>query len=254
MKEEESSIEIERSLLTSATDDEIHVAQILLDLAGLIRARELGPGIKWGSRKRRSGLDEVELPYQKTDVGVEHTPRKAETAAASSPITPLAFSPSESDDQRSKHLSQKTPKIMARKVYVDMIEELSQRGDLLRREVEKVRDYHKKLIAQNSQLKAIKQEAERKEKLKLEKIINGNLGMELIPKNHEMGAAQLNNGLGSSNHVGPFGSPVVNRERLPYQPLDADGRSRSAEARRRRMDIIRFKSMRRAAFKYSRTR
>lgn len=71
------------------------------------------------------------------------------------------------------------------------------------------------------------------------------------------------NGLGSINHVGPTWIPDLNvsaEEMDPNQPLDrssvfADRRTRFAEARRRRMDIIRVKSMRTACFfKFPRTR
>ncbi|KAH6763763.1 hypothetical protein C2S51_015012 [Perilla frutescens var. frutescens] len=256
----------ESSLLTSATDDEIHVAQTLLDIAGMIRILESGPGLKWGAKKRRS-----KSPYHKTDVGVEETPPpqpKSETAAAASPVTPLAFPPSESDEQRSKHLFHRTSKNMSREVYVDMIEELSQRRDLLRGEIENVTSYYNKLIAYNSQLKAMKQEVLRKEEPKLETTIDGNLAMELIPKNHKMssiGLVELYNGLGFIKNVAPFGIPDLNvsAEEI-IQPLDrsraiADRRSRSAEARRRRMDIIRVKSLTMSlrsvcGFKFPRTR
>lgn len=159
-----------RSIQSSPlTSDEIHVAQILLDIATMIRTLESGSALKWGTKKRRSRLDD-----QKTDVAVQHTspPSKAAAAAVASPVTPLAFSPSECDDPRSKHLVKKTSKKTSRGEYMEMIEELSQRRDLLRGEIENVTNYYNKLIAQNSQLKAMKQEVlnscPRKEEPKLE--------------------------------------------------------------------------------------
>lgn len=119
----------------------------------------------------------------------------------------------------------------------------------------------------------------RKEVPKLE---SGNLAMEFTSKNQEMSEthrqplvedqmaeifvpvfngpvlAQLHDGLGSINLVGSTGISDLNvfAEEM-YQPLDwsGDKRARFAEARRRRMDIIRVKSMRSACvFKYPRNR
>lgn len=97
----------QRSLLTSPTDDEIHVAQILLHIRSMIRALESGSDLKWGSKKRRSRSNE---PY---DVGEERpSAAKAEmdAVATASPVTPLAFPPTESDDNKSNHLFNKTSK------------------------------------------------------------------------------------------------------------------------------------------------
>lgn len=97
-----SSSEEQSSLPTL---DEIHVAQILLHIATTIRTLEYGSGgLKWGRKKRRSRSDE---PYQKNDVEQENRPPPPPTA---SPVTPLCFAPSESDDHKSKHLSKKTSK------------------------------------------------------------------------------------------------------------------------------------------------
>ncbi|XP_057794839.1 uncharacterized protein LOC131011088 isoform X2 [Salvia miltiorrhiza] len=258
----------ESSLLTSATDDEIHVAQILLHMTTMIWA---GSGLKWGSKRRRSRSDE---PYRKTDV------REERAKAEASPVTPLAFLPSESDDNKSN----KTCKKRSMEAYVDMIEELSQQRDLLRGEIESVTNYYNKLINHNSQLKAMKQEAlnswPRKEEPKLE---SRNLAMEITSKNEEMSSseceplvedqmaeifrrsyfgpisAQSYNGLKSTNHMDPTGIPDLNvsaEEISPPLDLNGDRRARFAEARRRRMDIIRVKSMRAAAsvFKFPRNR
>lgn len=129
----------------------------------------------------------------------------------------------------------------------------------------------------------------RKEEPKLD----GNVAIELIPRINEMSVENEThpqplvedqrveifqssfgfgfgfghiNGLGSNNHVGPIWIPDLNvsaEEMDPNQPpLDrrsssvfADRRTRFAEARRRRMDIIRVKSMRTSCFfKFPRTR
>lgn len=266
------------------TSDEIHVAQILLEINTMIRPLESGSTLKWGTKKRRSRLDD-----HKTDVAAQHTspPSKA-AAAAASPVTPLAFSPSECDDQRSNHLFNKTSKKMSRGEYMEMIEELSQRRDLLRGEIENVTIYYNKMIAQNSQLKAMKQEVLNSWPRKEEPKLDGSVAIELIPRINEMSVENEThpqplvedqrveifqssfgfghiNGLGSINHVGPIWIPDLNvsaEEMDPNQPLDrrssssvfADRRTRFAEARRRRMDI-RVKSMRAPCFfKFPRTR
>ncbi|XP_057794838.1 uncharacterized protein LOC131011088 isoform X1 [Salvia miltiorrhiza] len=294
----------ESSLLTSATDDEIHVAQILLHMTTMIWA---GSGLKWGSKRRRSRSDE---PYRKTDV------REERAKAEASPVTPLAFLPSESDDNKSNKTCKKRVAylsyqctfvllfssylyldyqclfvsyvtinfVQSMEAYVDMIEELSQQRDLLRGEIESVTNYYNKLINHNSQLKAMKQEAlnswPRKEEPKLE---SRNLAMEITSKNEEMSSseceplvedqmaeifrrsyfgpisAQSYNGLKSTNHMDPTGIPDLNvsaEEISPPLDLNGDRRARFAEARRRRMDIIRVKSMRAAAsvFKFPRNR
>lgn len=93
------------STFTSATEDEKFVAQIILDLPNIISMVESGSAFKWGCRKTRSRFNDSPMP--KNDVKIEERQPQSKAAeesggAATSPVTPLAFSPSESD-RKSKH-------------------------------------------------------------------------------------------------------------------------------------------------------
>ncbi|KAK6115213.1 hypothetical protein DH2020_007482 [Rehmannia glutinosa] len=281
------------SLLGSATEDENFVAQILIDLPNIIRKSESLLVFKWGNKKRRSRLDEgasssrAPSSYQMTDVGIEEIKPRAkaeeEVVAAASPVTPLSFPASESDE-KSWHAFRKSSNKRSREEYMDMIEELTKRRNLLRGEIENVTKYYNKLNTHNSELKARKQEVLnsciRKEEPEMEIRLEMNLGMELT-QNHQFSVAPHQqplfadekfqnslgpitaqfyssySGLGSVHHVGPLGIPDLNIAAGevfgvdPYQPLDvsrdlSDRRARFAEARRRRSGIIKIKSMRRA--------
>ncbi|XP_011074686.1 uncharacterized protein LOC105159346 [Sesamum indicum] len=271
----------ESSLLASATEDEIIVSQILLDLRNLISLSESLSNFNWGCRRRRSCLDAAPSlpptpsllppPVQRTDNGIEAHIKAEEvsleekpdataaTRTTASPDTPLSFSPSESDE-KSKHSSKKTSKKRSKQEYIDMIEGLTQRKDLLRGEIENVKKYYNKLKAYNSELKAIKKEVlntscPRKEEEKQMETGGGmNPGVELtqhyrvdmVPHQQPyiqdpMGqnfhqyplfgpiATQFyssNSGFGSVNHVGPLGIDlnIPAEEALgvdPSQPLDA---------------------------------
>ncbi|KAL2241960.1 UNVERIFIED_CONTAM: hypothetical protein Sindi_0314000 [Sesamum indicum] len=297
----------ESSLLASATEDEIIVSQILLDLRNLISLSESLSNFNWGCRRRRSCLDAAPSlpptpsllppPVQRTDNGIEAHIKAEEvsleekpdataaTRTTASPDTPLSFSPSESDE-KSKHSSKKTSKkrllqvsfafqflpipqlypfdiplfLTSKQEYIDMIEGLTQRKDLLRGEIENVKKYYNKLKAYNSELKAIKKEVlntscPRKEEEKQMETGGGmNPGVELtqhyrvdmVPHQQPyiqdpMGqnfhqyplfgpiATQFyssNSGFGSVNHVGPLGIDlnIPAEEALgvdPSQPLDA---------------------------------
>ncbi|KAL2249967.1 uncharacterized protein LOC105166068 [Sesamum indicum] len=286
---ESSSIE-QSSLLASATEDEISVAQILLDLPGMIGLLDSLAGFQWGRKRRRSSL--VEGPsssgapssgsplFHRTDVEIEErkTQAKAEqdaAAATGSPVSPLHFSPSESDE-KPRHSLKKSCKKRSKEQYVDMIEELTQRRDLLRGEIENVTKYYNKLNAYNSQLKALKQEVLnsciKREDPETETSRLMNLGMQLIQHNqigvapqqqqplvademaekfeHSLGPirTQFYSGLGPvSCHVGlPDLNSSAEGGALDMSSRNADRRSRCAEARRRRRGIMKIKAMRSA--------
>ncbi|XP_073019257.1 uncharacterized protein [Primulina eburnea] len=158
------------SLFASATDDELLVSQILLELENMFMVSESRADFIWGRKKRRSSLVEAssyspEQPssqpasVQSNDKEVKvRTPQvktEEECAAAktSSPTTPLSFFPSESDE-KSKHSSKKSSKKRSTEKYNNMIENLVECGDLLRGELEKVRNYYNELKTYNSELKA----------------------------------------------------------------------------------------------------
>ncbi|KAG8377925.1 hypothetical protein BUALT_Bualt08G0084200 [Buddleja alternifolia] len=258
----------------------------------MIEAFESPPSFKWGLKRRRSALDEgapsSRAPSPSTYDEIEHRKPRIKTAgaASASPVTPLSFSPSESDE-KSRHALKKCSKIRPREEYIDMIEELTQRRDLLKGEIANVTKYYNKLNAYNSQLKSMKQEVlnscHKKEKPELAITAGMNIGGELTHNHQKCVVAHQqplivdqmaetfqysigpltaqfyssNNGLGPVNDVGPLGIPDLNLSAEEVfvvdasQPLDmsrvlADRRARFAEARRRRKGIIKIKSMRSA--------
>ncbi|GLT73146.1 hypothetical protein SLA2020_450240 [Shorea laevis] len=159
------------------TTEEIEVAKILVELPQLILESDSRPRFpfSWGVRKKRSvpGIDYT--PTQSLPPAKPSPPTPAAEAAspslpgtvlvaaptkkvdASSPATPLLFSPSESEEKPKppkKNYSLKR----RRDQQLQLIEELSQRKELLQKEVENVRSYHNKLKAYNLALKARKQQ------------------------------------------------------------------------------------------------
>ncbi|KAK4351872.1 hypothetical protein RND71_027390 [Anisodus tanguticus] len=154
-------------LLTTSNEDEIEVANILLDLDNLVRQKQFSSLI-WGSKKRRSnrgshfssrvnssspslqGSSKIDYNEIEPKIKVE----------VNSPATPLSFSPSESDD-KPKHSSRKSSKLKSREELMDMIKQLSQCRESLRGEVENVRNYYNNQKAYNLKLKAMKEQVTR---------------------------------------------------------------------------------------------
>ncbi|KAL6511857.1 hypothetical protein OROGR_021454 [Orobanche gracilis] len=157
---------IERGVKSTATEDEICVAGILLDLPN-IRRNKSCLRFKWGTKRRRSTIDEG-APYSRAPLSLQKTEEKksvakAETekeSAARSPVTPLSFTPSESDEEKSRHPFKKSSRTRLSKKYMDLIEELTQRRDLLSGEIANVTKYCNKLKAYNYELKALQQKYE----------------------------------------------------------------------------------------------
>lgn len=172
------------SLLANLTKDEIEVSEILLQLPHLISESESLPrfSFEWGAKRRRSALasnpsilrfrltlsssalrhgtcgggGSVAGPSCETEGGPPAVKVKAE---ASSPATPLSFSPSsESDEKPKSHLKRKVQVKRKREEWLEIIDGLTQRRDLLKGEVENVKRYHDKLKAFNLELKTRKQE------------------------------------------------------------------------------------------------
>ncbi|KAL1561092.1 hypothetical protein AAHA92_03839 [Salvia divinorum] len=201
------------SSLISANEEEVAVCRILLGLRKLLSLSESLSDHNWGCRRRRSCLDAPptlngasSLPENK--IGERGAAVKAER---SSPETPLSFPPSECDDKR-KHSSKKNSKKRLREGYLDMINGLTEQKELLSREIDKVRKFHNELKAYNSQLKSFKQ-------AELGRLRSRDIDLNL-PAAEAFGDVEL------------------------CQPLDAaeDKRARSAEARRKRMRIIKNKT------------
>ncbi|KAL6574425.1 hypothetical protein OROHE_001329 [Orobanche hederae] len=269
---------VKSSPLISATEDEICVAGILLDLPNIIRRNKSRLRFKWGTKRRRSRIDEgasyspAPSSLQKTEERKSVSKAEAEKeSAAGSPVTPLSFTPSESDEEKSRHPFKKSSRTRSREEYMDLIEELTQRRDLLSGEIANVTMHYNKLKADNYELKALQQKV-LKSRLKEKRPEMGvslemNLGKELMQNHRQHSMATSSgpataqyyipyNGLGPLFHgVGPVGIPDLNisaREAFgfdPSQPLGAiravdDRRAISAEARRMRKGIIKIKSMR----------
>ncbi|XP_042007337.1 uncharacterized protein LOC121755953 [Salvia splendens] len=212
------------SLLASPTEDEIAVADILLNLkTTMLPLSESLPNCKWGLRRKRSCLvSPPSISASSNRIEDRKAPIKAEEARTTgSPDTPLIFSHSESDD-KPKHSSKKTSKSKskAREDYLDLIDEETKRKKLLTGEIAKVRKYYNELKETNRRLKAMKQEA----MAKCGSVKSGEpRGFDLnLPAEEESGGVVI------------------------YWPLDdaADKRARSAEARRKRIRIIKTKSTR----------
>ncbi|CAA0818557.1 Unknown protein [Striga hermonthica] len=103
--------------LDSFTADEIVVAQILIDLPDIIKDSNSRSIFKWGGRKRRSRLDggarpssqpspsfqKIETRKSKSKAGAAEAEEEEEDGATTSPVTPLSFAPSESDEKKSRH-------------------------------------------------------------------------------------------------------------------------------------------------------
>ncbi|KAL8059216.1 hypothetical protein ABFX02_03G071300 [Erythranthe guttata] len=167
---EESSL----SLVASATEDELLVAQILLDLPYMFGMLESVTGPKWGGKKRRrsrmrnppSSSRAPSPSIRRTELvqvrEKNHRPKTEEdisAAATTSPVTPLSFSSGESDEKSRRRALKKISKTRSREEYDNMIEELTRQRDVLRVEIKNVTKHYKKLNAYNSELKAMKQEA-----------------------------------------------------------------------------------------------
>ncbi|KAG8389869.1 hypothetical protein BUALT_Bualt01G0023800 [Buddleja alternifolia] len=176
------------TIFDSATEDELSVAEILLELNVLMSLSESLKNFNWSSTRRRSALDappplSPAPSISRTDDGIEDVrpsikPEDGKSGAATtsttgSPDTPLVF-PSSESEHNSKHSPKTSSKKRSKEEYMDMIEKLSQNREVLRGEVEKVKKHYNSLKAYNSQLKAFKQEV-----LKARPNEEFNLGTEL---------------------------------------------------------------------------
>ncbi|KAL2895469.1 hypothetical protein RDABS01_011378 [Bienertia sinuspersici] len=138
------------------TEDELQVANVLLELRYSIK--KLNPKHKakaavmcssygfeynWITRKRRS--ERGKSPNRKI---------KAKEQAPS-PKTPLSFSPSETDSTPNKKT---TPLLLRKKELKKAVKDRVQTQRQLKESIEKVQEYLKTIIAENSALKAKKRE------------------------------------------------------------------------------------------------
>uniref|UniRef100_A0A2P2ILS3 Uncharacterized protein n=1 Tax=Rhizophora mucronata TaxID=61149 RepID=A0A2P2ILS3_RHIMU len=174
------------SNLFEATDDEYFVASILLELCHPKAESVSRPRfpLSWGAKKKRRFTDETPpqrrlplpslplpppppppppqpvatLSFQESGFSGPEGDAALKAEAASSPASPLSFSPSESDENP-KHLKRKlSEKKQTIKEWLDTIEEVTKSNKFFEEEMEKLKSYYEELKAKNLRLKARKQE------------------------------------------------------------------------------------------------
>ncbi|KAK6277961.1 hypothetical protein POUND7_018284 [Theobroma cacao] len=170
---------MEQSCNSPVTAEEIEVVEILRELPRLILESESRPRFtfKWGAKRRRSAaskeefastsLPAVELsrspspPLPSKVVGPTYeTERPTEKPLTSSPATPLSFSPSESDEKPLPSKKKASVNSLKRKKeqLLEMVEDLTQRNQLLKKDIESKRLFLDQQKAKNLELKLKKQE------------------------------------------------------------------------------------------------
>ncbi|KAG5033805.1 hypothetical protein AAZX31_04G023200 [Glycine max] len=202
----------------SCTMRENEVAEILVNLPSLIWEFECGCGIlqpSWGCKRKRSAI------------GVDPKARQA-----SSPATPLSFSPSESDENPSTLIRTRTRNVSLkrkREHYVKILQDLTKHNDLIRGEIKNVKCHNEKLKEYNLKLKARKQERSHgpsqgglvHKQPQQQFQFSGMAHHPPLILNQTAGPAQIRGGEGvvgpahattslGSNDVGPIGIPDLN--------------------------------------------
>ncbi|KAL2522244.1 uncharacterized protein Fot_26167 [Forsythia ovata] len=239
----QSKISRQNILSTFFTEEEIEVAETLLDLGNPVLVSESRNNFSWGCRRKRSTLfaapSSAPAPSSPSPsihgTEIESEPQ-VKVQPSTSPTTPLSFSPSESDE-KSKHSSKKSKK---RALTTCLKKEGMNKFWNL--EMNLAQHYQITTVAHHQQF-ILDQMA-----MGSSSQINDKIHYPFIPM------APSSNGLGNINHVGPVRVPDLNisaEEAFgldPSQPLDinrdlADKRARFAEARRLRRGIIKIKMM-----------
>ncbi|KAG6648463.1 hypothetical protein CIPAW_07G149400 [Carya illinoinensis] len=156
------------------TTGETEVADILLHLPQLVLESESRCRFwSWSAKRRRSSGRPVQsfvcFPLGSsspselrggTDVGgvgpvCEREGAPAVKAEATSPATPLLFSPGSESDEKPKQLSKRKPPLKRkREDWLEIIDELNRRRDSLKGEIEYMRSYCTYLRASNLEMKA----------------------------------------------------------------------------------------------------
>ncbi|GAB4839130.1 hypothetical protein Ancab_028658 [Ancistrocladus abbreviatus] len=165
-------IELVDSLSPFFTDNEFEVADILVDLKYLflkyVPSCQLP--FNWGTKRKRSAIDSPLsishlLPPPPPPPPSSTTPN----GDATSPSTPLSFSPSEPDCKSSpsekKKVTRRT-KTTSKPAgeWQKLVDELTQERETLKKEIEHAMLIYKELEAENSKLKALKHQLMRIEK------------------------------------------------------------------------------------------
>ncbi|XAR64198.1 hypothetical protein NMG60_11024449 [Bertholletia excelsa] len=272
-----SSTHVRSSFSALFGDDEIEVSSILLHLPRLIFESEPLYRFQfgWGARRRRSAIDSTSSPPPRrrpTLPPPENTTCRGEHET-SSPATPLFFLPSESSDDKSNRSRRKKRLFLlqSREEWLEMVEGLVHRRELLRRELEAVKNYWNKLKTLNLELKAKRQElsfATTSSRLTISERLDYRISQPIHYMVHHEPSVAVNrtdysetfqysqgqfplplspgSGLATDCHMGPPCIPDLNvsaEEAFGVgspQPFDlgrgfVDNKARAAEARRRRM-------------------
>ncbi|KAJ9165969.1 hypothetical protein P3X46_020778 [Hevea brasiliensis] len=154
-------------------NDEIEVSAILLKLPSLIVESECGLQLplSWGSKRRRSAYETQRLVHLPSTpvrslhgmggllvsvIDPEKTTFKVQ-ASSSSPATPLAFPPSESDE-KPKRLKGTASVKKTKEECLKIIKQYTRINELLIKEIEQTRLKYEELKANNLWLQAKRQE------------------------------------------------------------------------------------------------
>lgn len=142
---------------------ELEVSEILLNLPHLFTnsLTDFRFSYSWGSKCRRSALDNPPSPPRRLKVVVSSASppppavNSVPKAEATSPATPLAFCPSDSEvKSKQSTKNKKTSLKRTRDEWQRIIDEKLQTQQTLLKEIEKVKLHMQKLQNENSQLKA----------------------------------------------------------------------------------------------------
>ncbi|MCD7463600.1 hypothetical protein HAX54_050911 [Datura stramonium] len=229
------------TIIQSASFDEaeIEVSDILLNLKALIEeseSRSRVPPLSPSSKRRRSdrSLDfnsslpdsvernsQVEEEEEEDGDNVEIEPKSVKLKSeATSPDTPLSFSPRESADEPKQYSSdnEKSSERKTRDKLMRKIEKLTRCREVLRGELENVRSYYDSQKAYNLELKA------KREKVMTN--LNGQ-GSETchtlqypigqLPQAQSFSSSAY--GLGSVDLTGPIGIPPYHKYQYPMGQL-----------------------------------
>ncbi|KAJ1397631.1 hypothetical protein SESBI_31684 [Sesbania bispinosa] len=155
------------------SEREREIGQVLVELHRVCLSHRIA--LTWGCKRRRSAIQDN--PYLSSLQNSLYSHGGANGAAAvvappscnsesqtvvkaeaSSPATPLSFSPTESDEKPNRSQKRKPSMKRKRENYLTIIEDLTQRKALLNQEIDNVKRHYDRLKAFNLKLKARKQD------------------------------------------------------------------------------------------------
>ncbi|XP_043712352.1 uncharacterized protein LOC122661099 isoform X2 [Telopea speciosissima] len=152
-------------------DDEFEAAEILLQLPQLIVQEKYGFGspfsFSWGTKRRRSAADSNPLPPHLPSSppllsNSFNSSKSSLKVESSSPVTPLSFSPSESDSKPVMVYNRKKTK----QEMLEIIQHLGENVRILKQELPKTMAHYEMLKRTNSMLRQMEGELSSCEKQK----------------------------------------------------------------------------------------